>query len=362
MVHMHSWRSATVLRALLISALAAGTFVGSYELVAGSAGPQRTLIQSQPETSAAAQAQLEPFSSAEAGSCVTWDIGPVAASGAASGAGSESAVTNFRRVDCAEPHRFEVSVREDLAVYPTSEFGPQAPVPSQERQAQLREELCYSATVDYLHGQWDPYGKFSLATILPPASAWDAGDRTLLCGLQTTDESGMALETVGPVSGVDQANIAEPGTCRTVGDNQVLRSVPCQEPHQLEVISVVNLSEHFGEEHHPDLGEQNAFLADRCAQQAEAYLGSEENLYQSTLKPYWGTISAASWNGGTRSVNCSLIHTDEHSPHFSTLEGSAADFAQRGRDALRINGELPVEPPARNPLREAPAPEGTTDG
>lgn len=81
-----------------------------------------------------------------------------------------------------------------------------------ERQAQLREELCQGSTFNYLDGQYDPAGKYSIAPILPPADAWANGDRTMLCGLQTTDEEGIPQQTEGRVSEVDQANIASPAS------------------------------------------------------------------------------------------------------------------------------------------------------
>ena len=114
----------------------------------------------------------------------------------------------------------------------------------------------------------------------------------------------------------------------------------------METISVVDLGEKFSRGT-PSIEEQNDFLATRCADDAIAYLGDEENLYQSTLQPYWGTISETSWNGGTRSVNCSLIHAGKDSDSFSEIVGTATD----GRDGLTINGKAPEKQPERNPLR-----------
>ena len=225
-------------------------------------------------------------------------------------------------------------------------------MPSLERQAALREELCQGATLNYLEGRYDPAGRFSIAPILPPAAAWENGDRTMLCGLQTTDEAGTPQETKGKVSETDQANIAEPGQCRAIGEDQVLRTVPCADPHQLETVSVVNLKEKFPEGF-PQVKDQDEFLAQRCAEAAEDYLQGEENLYQSTLQPYWGTVAETSWAGGTYSVNCSLIHVDPATGSFSTITGTAT----KGRDAFQINGAPPTPQPTRNPLRDA-APAG----
>ncbi|WP_449265029.1 septum formation family protein, partial [Escherichia coli] len=82
-----------------------------------------------------------------------------------------------------------------------------------------------------------------IASILPPAEAWEQGDRTLLCGLQTTDAAGVPQESTGKVSQVDQAVVAQPGECRRVDDQNVLTTVPCAEPHQLETVSIINVAQ-----------------------------------------------------------------------------------------------------------------------
>ena len=347
-----AWRSAAAPRIALVAAACAAAFLGTYDYVSGNAAQiaaESDVINT--TTSAPSPGNSStPFTEASAGDCVTWDVG------------SDGNFSNFNVTDCADEHRFEVATVENLAIYPTSEFGPEAEIPDLDRQAQLREELCQGSTLNYLDGQFDPAGKYSIAPILPPADAWANGDRTMLCGLQTTNEEGIPQRTEGRVSEVDQANIAQPGECREIGDDQVLRTVDCAQPHQMETISVVNLAEEFSRGT-PSIDDQNDFLASRCADDAIAYLGDEENLYQSTLQPYWGTISETSWNGGTRSVNCSLIHAGDDGDSFSEIVGTATD----GRDGFTINGKAPEKQPERNPLRgseddNSPAPSTPASG
>ena len=57
---------------------------------------------------------VAPFTTADVGACLTWEI-------------QNGALKNFEQTDCAQKHRFEVSYRENLATYPSSEFGPNAP-------------------------------------------------------------------------------------------------------------------------------------------------------------------------------------------------------------------------------------------
>ena len=140
-----------------------------------------------------------------------------------------------------------------------------------------------------------------------------------------------------------------------VAAQQVPHVVDCGQPHQLETVSVIDLGKKFPDAY-PDGKEMDKFLSDTCTAAAEDYLGGEEQLYQSTLQPFWGTVSEESWNGGTKSVNCFLVHA-RAGGGFSAITGSATG----GRQALTIDGKPPEERPERNPLREdkdnKPAPE-----
>ena len=155
------------------------------------------------------------FTSADAGSCLTWQD-------------SGTTITAFEQTDCGGPHRFEVSSREDLSTYPSSEFGAKAAMPNTTRQAQLREELCMDPTMKYLGGTFDPLGRYSVASILPPQAAWNAGDRTLLCGIQATDEAGKVITTNGKVAQQDQARIFGVGECVAVDGANSEKQIDCR--------------------------------------------------------------------------------------------------------------------------------------
>ncbi len=166
--------SRTGLRTLLIAGLAGALGMGTYAGTTGfslAAQPGGTTGKVTPEPDANG---IIPFTAAKEGTCLTWDMD------------GEGTISAFEETDCNNEHRFEVSSREDLNTYPTSEFGPDAPPPNQTRQAQLREELCQTASIRYLGGRYDPSGRYSIAPILPPTDAWEDGDRTMLCGLQET--------------------------------------------------------------------------------------------------------------------------------------------------------------------------------
>lgn len=337
-----AWRSASSIRVVLVAALAAAAFMAAYGVFSGDSSSSDTAAGestapsvdgSQAADPSAPDAAAASFTSASAGACVTWDIAP------------DGTATGFEQTSCDKPHRFEISAREDLSAYPTSEFGRNAERPDITRQNALRDELCEAPTVSYLDGKWDPQGRYDIASILPPAASWEKGDRTLLCGLQTTDAAGVPQESTGKVAEVDQAVVAKPGECRKVDESQVVSTVPCTEPHQMETVSVINLAERFPDGY-PSDEELDKHLSETCTQDAMDYLGGEENLYQSTLQPFWDALSRESWEGGSRSVNCSLIHVNRG--FFSTVTGSAKD----GRDGLMIDGAPPTEQPKRNPLRD----------
>lgn len=336
-------RSAAAVRTGLVAALAAAVAVGSYGYFSvdtpGDNGNGSTVSSvAEPANGENGGNGAAPFTTADVGACLTWDIA------------EDGTVSNFQQASCDGEHRFEISARENLAAYPSSEFGRNASMPDLTRQAQLREELCQTPTLRYLGGRFDPVGRYSIAPILPPAEAWEAGDRTMLCGIQSTDASGVPMLTTGAAAEQDQAVVAQPGQCVYVDDSRSLRTVDCAENHQLETIAIVDLAPVFPEGT-PSVEDQDRHLQDACTQAAIDYLGGEENLYRSTLQPYWGTLGQASWIGGSRSVNCSLFHATPEGG-FSNLNGTARD----GREGLLIDGQPPAEQPERNPLREQPAP------
>lgn len=349
------WRTSAAAMAVLIGALASAVGVGSYSYVAGSdgegggsatssvaSGDQSTTPDGSRSQSGSADpgdlvaGEAAPFTTAEAGTCLTWQVNE-----------EDRTVVDFERTSCDDPHRFEVSARQDLGAYPSSEFGPDAPQPDLTRQAQLREELCETSTMRYLDGRFDPTGRYSIASILPPPQAWAAGDRTLLCGVQSTDEQGNVLESVGPIADNDQARVADPGQCLRVDDSNSIAVVDCAEDHQIEVTSVEDLAPVFPEGA-PSEEDQDAHLQPVCTQAAIDYLGEEENLYRSTLQPFWMVITPGSWNGGSHSTNCGLVFATPDG--FATLNGSAT----AGREGFTVDGQPPAEQPPRDPLRGAP--------
>lgn len=323
-------RSAAAARIMLTCMLASGVGLGAYTLALPNDAPNNN---AQTPRTSGSPADTSPtveavsFTTADTGACLTWEE-------------TEGKVTGFEQTDCAAEHRFEVSSREDLSTYPAAEFGPDAKLPDLTRQAQLREELCYSPTVQYLGGRFDPLGKYSVAPILPPQEAWDQGDRTLLCGVQATDQEGRVISTTGKAAEQDQARVFPAGTCISLDPAGGIHTVDCADPHQLEITKIVNLEPVF-RDRVPTVEDQDRHLRTECTDAAREYLGNDDKLYESTLQPFWSTITDNSWNGGTRSVNCALVFGQDG--RFASLKGTA-------KAAFTINDQPPAPRPKRSPI------------
>ncbi|NLA55818.1 MAG: hypothetical protein GX859_05905, partial [Corynebacterium humireducens] len=122
-----SARSAAAVRTGLVAALAAAVAVGSYSYFSdaattgAAAGEDTTSSPSRDNAgngdSNGTSSSVAPFTTADVGACLTWDIA------------ADGTVSNFQQASCEGEHRFEVSARENLATYPSSEFGRNAPMP-----------------------------------------------------------------------------------------------------------------------------------------------------------------------------------------------------------------------------------------
>ncbi|WP_423892319.1 septum formation family protein [Corynebacterium argentoratense] len=331
-----SWRSSAPVRVALVASLVGGVAVGGYAFESARAGSSReggdsSAASSSSQPASDSSAPVASFTTASVGDCVTWDVD------------AAGAVSQFGQTDCARPHRFEISAREDLGAYPSSEFGPKADMPGVARQAELREELCQGPTIKYLKGHFDPVGRYSVASILPPREQWEAGDRTMLCGVQVTNDDGSVELTSGSALNQDQARIAQAGECVAVDDAEVPRVVDCGAEHSYEVTKVIDLQEVFPDRV-PSIEDQDNYLKPVCTQAAMDYVGGDDALYYSTLQPFWTVVPPNSWSGGSHTVNCTLFFPNA-SGRFAGLVGSA-------KSGFTIDGQPPQKLPERNPIRQ----------
>ncbi|MBB3037987.1 septum formation family protein [Hoyosella altamirensis] len=272
-----------------------------------------------PETDAVAG---EAFASAEAGDCLFWEAGDAG---------------DLSLVECSEEHRFEVASVMDLAHFPGTEFGPEAEFPSELRFAELRAQVCEPAVSDYLGARFDPRGKFSVNLINPGEAGWNAGERTIRCGLQNVGTTGEVFAVRGHAADQDQSVTWEPGECIGINHDIPTDPVPCEDPHAFEVVGIVNLVDEFGEGY-PSTDDQDRFLDERCRQLSAEFLGGPERLEELRLTAFWDTRTLSSWLAGSRLVNCA-VGAQTEGAGFATIAGSV-------RGEFTINGQPPGDAPA----------------
>lgn len=275
---------------------------------------------------------------APAESCLTW---------------TELDASDADRVDCSEPHLFEVTGTVDLR----PDFGDRSPFPADEVWRQLITDECSTVSQLALANQFDPFGRFSVGAIKPSADLWDGGQRMLRCGLQASGRSGALYATTGRVLDQDQSDVHEIGSClgndgRGVGD-----PVECTEPHAVEIVGVVNLSAAFPQGY-PDEAAQDMLLSEECTRLATEYAGGPEVVGEQGLTVFWETLRAESWEAGSMRVDCRLAAFLPDRSGFAPVTGSVRAGVQVGTEPAPAAET--AEGPA--PTTLVPVPDASTPG
>lgn len=273
------------------------------------------------------------------GSCLTW---------------SRDDAGDVREVDCAQSHLFE-SVGAVNAAQP-----PGAPFPADPAWQQLVTDQCTPQASTYLQGRLDPAGRYKAGALKPTQAAWDAGDRTVRCGLQAPGRTGALFSSTGRVTEADQAVVYDAGTCLGLAGKEVSDPTACSETHAAEVAGTVDLGTQFTGDF-PSVDEQDNYLQPTCQRIAEQYVGSAQKLTDSKLTVYWTNLAEESWTAGTRRVSCNLGSLLSDSSGFAPLTGKAADGVTIGGEAPATTApSLRPGAPASVPgtSTTAPAPQG----
>ncbi|CAM3125341.1 septum formation family protein [Skermania piniformis] len=318
------------LLAVAIGAIAAAVVTIT---VTGGFGKDRKLETRSPDDPATTGAVAgEAFGTATHGDCLTW---------------TKADASDLSKVNCTDPHLFEVAQEVDLSNYLGAEFGPDAKFPGVLRFAELKQQHCVPAVQRYLNSKFDPNGKFSVGLINPGEAGWAAGERTLRCGLQYSGNSGILRPIVGPVAGQDQSDVLENGTCVGINQNLPADPVDCTKPHAFEVVATIDLTKQFPGAA-PSVADQDRFLEPECTKASTDYLGSPDALRNKTLTLFWGQFDQISWLAGSRKINCS-VGKGADKEGFAPITNSA-------KGDILINGQPPVPPPAIPDGRSVPAP------
>lgn len=283
-----------------------------------------------------------PLQSA-AGTCLAW---------------TEVDASDAERVDCGEPHLFEVTGEVDLS----RRFGSAARFPTEAQWRSLVADRCTEVTMDYLDGRYDPFGRFSVGAIKPSEASWRRGDRELRCGLQTVGRSGALYPSVGAAAIQDQSDVHEPGTCLGNDGLGIGDPVDCAQPHAVEIVGVVDLGEEFGKAY-PEEAEQDRVLEQACTRLAADYAGGPDVVGEQGLTVFWETLHPKSWKAGSRKVDCRLGAFLPDRSGFAPVTGSVKGEVEIGDEpappAPRVRGPAPTSAPA-TPAKSASPP--TTSG
>lgn len=233
-----------------------------------------------------------------AGTCLNWTR-PDAADTAA--------------VDCARPHLFEQAGSVKLLDQPA--------FPADAAWQKLVSERCTPVVTGYLKNKFDPDGRFRVGALKPSQQRWDGGEKAMRCGLQSASRSGGMLPITGTVASQDQSAVVAPGTCLGINGRTVGDTVNCTQQHAVEAVAVMDLGPQFKDKL-PSVDEQDGFLQPACLKAANDFAGNDQVIGQKKLTVYWDNLSEASWNAGSRKVNCNLASLLPDGSGFAAITGS----------------------------------------
>lgn len=209
---------------------------------------------------------------------------------------------NMRRVQCKQPHTFEVASNVEIG----GDYTATSPPPPEKDWQEIVTDRCTKVGEQYLGQTLDPFGKYTVGALKPTADQWRNGDRKLRCGLQRVSPSGKRLlTTTGAAADQDQSNVHEPGTCFGLIDGEVGDPVDCEGVHAYEVVGIVDLTKVFDPKTYPAEAAQLNKLVDLCPPVAKQYTGGTD-LKKVQLSLYPDTLKKESWAAGSHRVNCKV--------------------------------------------------------
>jgi hypothetical protein len=245
--------------------------------------------------------------------------------------------SDAHRVDCAQPHLFEVTSLADLS----AEYPPGAPVPSLDLWQQISQARCTDAVEPYLGRPLDPYGRLMVSVLRPTSAQWADGDRQLRCGLQWAGPGGALQPTVGAAQDQNQSNVWDPGTCLALIGKAVGDPISCTQPHSYEIIATLDLKTKFTGGY-PSQNDQKTWLDTTCAKAAADYT-SGSDLSAKGLILTWDVREQESWDAGSTLVNCKVGAKLPDDSGLASVAGSVKVAPGSG------DGPPPSSPPPSSP-------------
>lgn len=265
------------------------------------------------------------------GSCLSW---------------TQVDAADAHKVDCAQPHLFEVTQVVDLS----SQFASGAPGPTLDQWQQISQASCTDGAKAYLGRPLDPYGRLMVNILRPTVDQWSGGDRQMRCGLEWTGPGGGIQPTKGAAKGQQQSYVWDPGTCLGLNGKTVGDPVDCNKPHSYEIIATLDLKTKFST--YPSQNDQKTWLDTQCSAAADAYDGKAD-LSAKKLILTWDVREQESWDAGSTTVNCKVAAALPDKSGLAPVTGSIKGAAGTGGDG----GPPPAGGASSDPA--SPPPGGT---
>ncbi|APU17962.1 MULTISPECIES: septum formation family protein [Actinoalloteichus] len=213
-------------------------------------------------------------------------------------------LTDFRSVDCAEPHTMEVAAITELpGDLPRMR-------PEDDEMLRLTSVECAEPVADYVGSGDINATRLHPWTVWPSQDGWARDERWLVCGLA---ELGTDLVPTGRTGSVRDALVGEPfydfQACLPDSPTEAteLRYVPCDEPHRAEALPGVLPLPGRPNDPMPSAEEIEELAAPHCEQARAAYLGGAE---RDDIALSWRVPELADWRRGSNTVVC-YVSTEE---------------------------------------------------
>ena len=245
---------------------------------------------------------VNPAYESEAADCLNW---------------TKSDLSDVKKVDCGNQHLFEVTGKVDIS----AEYPKDAKYPPAVDWQKISLDHCAKPTVDYLSGKFDPFGKYTVGPLNPGEKEWNAGFRTLRCGLQVVGPAGGLLPSFGAATKQDQSDVYDPGVCLGLNGKSVGDPVDCAQPHTFEIIGVVDLALAIQGPDFPPPEKQDEVLPAICDTMAAEYSGGAD-LKAKGLVATWDNRVLESWTAGSKRVNCKIGAVPADASGLTAFAGS----------------------------------------
>ena len=213
------------------------------------------------------------------------------------------------KVECSEPHRFEVAAAVDGRIVPVAS----SPGCEVARAGEvLRHPLRAVPGPGRGLSRWPlrPAGPLRAQPHLPVGGPVETGSARHALRSDRAGVGGTEMEVVGRVAELDQSQQWQPGTCIGIDPvtHQPTFPVNCAEPHAFQTTGLIDMSARFGARTSgkpwPGIEEQNKFLTPICPVQAHRFMGGKNKFDKTTLNIQWSTVSEIGWLAGSRKAVC----------------------------------------------------------